>query len=239
MMTCTRAFGVGFGCIIVVMLLWAGCPVTAGDARKPETVVPDETQLHRVLAEAHRMASLIRKRNGKGFIVIDKRNFQFYQYGPTGDLRRIGPAAIGKGKTREGDFETPVGIYTITSKESVADGPMPERFFRERNMPVPPKVKDRKVPGAIRFKLVVNGITYIHYCEVTGGRLTDGSIGLDWEDAEAVFFGLEVGSYCVIIDDAFLERLERGELPVAGRSGPKPAKKPKHRKNSRFEVRCF
>ena len=51
--------------------------------------------------------------------------------------------------------------------------------------------------------------------------MTHGCLGLDWQDAEAVFHTLSVGSYCIVIDNGFLTRLARGEFPVQ-----KPVAKP-------------
>ena len=176
--------------------------------------IQDEGRLSQVMAEARGIADLIRKRNGKAFIVIDKRNFQFYLYDRTGKLLRIGPVAVGKGRTRHGVFESRVGIFPIKSKEPVADWVRPDWYFIEEGEPIPKRWEDRRVPGFFRYKLVVDGQRYIHYAEATGGRLTHGCLGLDWEDAEAVFHTLQVGSYCIIIDGPFLTRLARGEFPV-------------------------
>lgn len=183
----------------------------------------DEGQVQGVMGEARQIASFIRTRNGKPFIVVDKRNFQFYLYGSNGALLRIGPVAIGKGRTEHGTFETNVGVYPITSKVPVADWVRPDWYFREENEPIPKRHEDRRVPGFFRYKLVFDGMKYIHYAEATGGRLTHGCLGLDWQDAEAVFHTLQVGSHCIIIDQPFLARLARGEFPVKQASKPKPA----------------
>jgi hypothetical protein len=79
------------------------------------------------------------------------------------------------------------------------------------------------VPGFFRYKLVFDGSRYVHYAEATGGRLTHGCLGLDWQDAEAVFHTMQVGSYCIILDQGFLNRLAKGEFPV---QKPVVAKKP-------------
>jgi lipoprotein-anchoring transpeptidase ErfK/SrfK len=183
-----------------------------------------DDQVRGVMAEAQRIAGIIPKRNGKPFIVIDKRNFQFYLYSKDGRLLRIGPVAIGKGRTRIRNFETPVGVYPIRTKEPVADWIRPDWYFIEENEPIPSRWEDRRVPGFFRFKMVFYGNSYIHYAEATGGRLTHGCIGLDWQDAEAVFHTLSVGSYCIIIDNAFLIRLAKGEFPIYS---PKKKKKDK------------
>lgn len=175
---------------------------------------PTEGQVERVLAKAGYVGSLMKKKNGKPFIVIDKRNFQFYLYNSDGSLLRIGPVAIGKGSTRVGSFETQVGVYPIKRKEPVADWIRPDWYFIEEGEPIPKNWEDRRVPGFFRYKLVVKGTQYIHFAEATGGRLTHGCLGLDWEDAQAVFHTLEVGSYCIIIDDKFVARLARGEFPI-------------------------
>lgn len=181
----------------------------------------DEGQIQRVLVDARNIGELIRNRNGKAFIIIDKRNYQFYLYNRDGRLLRIGPVAIGKGKTHVGAFETPVGIFPIKSKVAVDDWIRPDWYFIEEREPIPTRWEDRRVPGFFRYKLVVEGTRYIHYAEATGGRLTHGCLGLDWQDAEAVFHTLSVGSYCIVIDPQFLTRLARGEFPVQ-----KPAVKP-------------
>lgn len=183
---------------------------------------PTEAQVQSVLAEAQYVGSLIREKNGKPFIVIDKRNFQFYLYNSVGSLLRIGPVAIGKGKKRIGDFETPEGIYPIKSKEPVADWIRPDWYFIEEGEPIPKNWEDRRVPGFFRYKLVFLGMRYIHYAEATGGRLTHGCLGLDWQDAEAVFHTLEVGSYCIIVNGGFLKRLASGEFPVHKPAQKKP-----------------
>ncbi len=181
----------------------------------------DEGQVQGVMGEARQIAGFIRTRNGKPFVVVDKRNFQFYLYGSNGALLRIGPVAIGKGRTRVGAFETPVGVFPITSKVPVADWTRPDWYFIEENEPIPKRHEDRRVPGFFRYKLVFDGARYIHYAEATGGRLTHGCLGLDWQDAEAVYHTLQVGSHCIIIDQPFLTRLARGEFPVKQASKPK------------------
>lgn len=185
--------------------------------------ISDETQVQRVMAEARHIAGLLSESNGKPFIIIDKRNFQFYLYSKDGRLLRIGPVAIGKGATRIGQFETPVGIFPIKRKEPVADWIRPDWYFIEEGEPIPKRWEDRRVPGFFRYKVVYDGTRYIHYAEATGGRLTHGCLGLDWEDAEAVFHTLEVGSYCIIIDRPFIRRLAAGEFPV--KTPPQPEKK--------------
>ena len=57
--------------------------------------ISDEASIRRVMAEARNIAGLIKNRNGKSFIIFDKRNVQFYLFDRNGRLLRIGPAAIG------------------------------------------------------------------------------------------------------------------------------------------------
>jgi len=183
----------------------------------------DEGQVRQVMEEARGIAGLLLKnRNGKAFVAIDKRNYQFYLYDQNGRLLRIGPVAIGKGKTHVGAFETPVGVFPIRAKIPVDDWIRPDWYFIEEGEQIPKRWEDRRVPGFFRYKLVFDGSRYIHYAEATGGRLTHGCLGLDWEDAEAVFHTLQVGSYCIILDYNLLTRMARGEWPLQ-----KPAAKPK------------
>ncbi len=185
--------------------------------------IQDEGQVQSVMAEARQIAALVSKnRNGKSFVIMDKRNLQFYLFDGNGRLLRIGPVAIGKGKTEVGAFETPVGVFPIKSKLPVDDWIRPDWYFREEGEPIPKKWEDRRVPGFFRYKLVFDGTRYIHYAEATGGRLTHGCLGLDWQDAEAVFHTMQVGSYCIIIDQPMLERLARGDFPIQ----KPPVKKP-------------
>jgi hypothetical protein len=186
--------------------------------------IQDEGQVQEVMVEARRVGSLIKSKNGKAFLVIDKRNFQFYLYDQGGRLLRIGPVAIGKGKTDVGAFETPVGVFPIRSKIPVDDWIRPDWYFVEEGEPIPKRYEDRRVPGFFRYKLVFDGARYVHYAEATGGRLTHGCLGLDWEDAEAVFHTMQVGSYCVIIDNGLLTRLAKGEFPIQKPAAAKPAK---------------
>jgi len=181
-----------------------------------------EGQVGHVMTEAQRISRIITKRNGKAFVVIDKRNFQFYLYDRNGKLLRIGPVAVGKGKTHVGAFETPVGVFPITNKIAVADWIRPDWYFIEEGEPIPRKWEDRRVPGFFRYKLVFDGMRYVHYAEATGGRLTHGCVGLDWQDAEAVYHTLEVGSYCIIADGQFLNRMAKGEFPIRTASAAKP-----------------
>lgn len=184
---------------------------------------PDEGQIRRVMAEARQLGAFLQNRNAKPYIVIDKRNFQFYLYNRDGGLLRIGPVAIGKGKTEVGAFETPVGIFPIRSKVPVDDWIRPDWYFKEEGEPIPTRWEDRRVPGFFRYKLVFNEQRYIHYAEATGGRLTHGCLGLDWQDAEAVFHTLEVGSYCIVVDQGLLARLAKGEFPVSKPAPVKPS----------------
>ena len=193
----------------------------------------DEHQVGRVMNLARKISRMIQKRNGKAFIVMDKRNFQFYLYGRNGKLLRIGPVAIGKGTTRVGAFETPVGVFPIRQKIAVDDWIRPDWYFIEEGEPIPKRWEDRRVPGFFRYKLVFDGTRYIHYAEATGGRLTHGCLGLDWQDAEAVFHTLSVGSYCIIIDGPFLARLAKGEFPI--RTAAKPRKPASTEKESSKE----
>ncbi len=185
--------------------------------------ISDEASIRRVMAEARYIAGLLRNRNGKPFIIFDKRNVQFYLYDRNGRLLRIGPAAIGKGKTETGAFETPTGVFPIRSKVAVDDWVRPDWYFKEEGEPIPQRHEDRRVPGFFRYKLVFDGARYIHYAEATGGRLTHGCLGLDWEDAEAVYHTLEVGSYCIVVDQGLIARLARGELPIHKPPVTKPA----------------
>lgn len=186
--------------------------------------IQDEDQVNEVMRVARSIGNMVRSRTSKAFIVIDKRNFQFYLHDGTGELLRIGPVAIGKGKTAVGAFETPTGVFPIKSKVPVADWVRPDWYFIEEGEPIPKRWEDRRVPGFFRYKLVYDGQRYIHYAEATGGRLTHGCLGLDWLDAEAVFHTLQVGSYCIIVDSALLSRLARGEFPVKRAVAAKPSK---------------
>jgi lipoprotein-anchoring transpeptidase ErfK/SrfK len=186
------------------------------------------------MAEARYVGTTISRRNGRPFIVFDKRNFQFYLYSANGGLLRIGPVAIGKGRTGHGAFETPTGIFPIRAKIPIDDWIRPDWYFREEGEPIPQNWEDRRVPGFFRFKLVFEGTRYIHYAEATGGRLTHGCLGLDWQDAEAVFHTLDVGSYCVIIDGPFLTRLAKGDFPVSQPKKPEP--KPDAKPESKPEL---
>jgi lipoprotein-anchoring transpeptidase ErfK/SrfK len=188
--------------------------------------INDEGQVRQVMAEARYIGDCIRNRNGKPMIVIDKRNFQFYLYDRDARLLRIGPVAIGKGKTEVGGFETPVGVFPIRSKHAVDDWVRPDWYFIEEGEPIPKKWEDRRVPGFFRYKMVFDGSRYIHYAEATGGRLTHGCLGLDWQDAEAVFHTLEKGSYCIVADQGFFNRLARGEFPVQKQAVAAKPKKP-------------
>ncbi len=183
-----------------------------------------EEEVRAVMEEARYIGTLVRKRNGKPFVVIDKRNFQFYLYDAYGRLLRIGPVAVGKGDTEVGRFETPVGVYPIRSKVEKDDWIRPDWYFVEEGEPIPQRYEDRRVPGFFRYKLVFDGTRYIHYAEATGGRLTHGCLGLDWQDAEAVYHTLDVGSYAIIVDEGFLERLARGEFPIKTVAAKPPAK---------------
>jgi hypothetical protein len=74
----------------------------------------DEGQINGVVAEANNIGAMMRNKNGKPFIIVDKRNFQFYLFSHTGRLLRIGPVAIGRRAIWA--FETPVGIFPINRK---------------------------------------------------------------------------------------------------------------------------
>jgi hypothetical protein len=186
--------------------------------------IQDEDQVNDVMTVARSIGGMIKPRTSKSFIVIDKRNFQFYLYDGRGELLRIGPVAIGKGKTQVGAFETPTGVFPIKSKVPVADWVRPDWYFIEEGEPIPKNWEERRVPGFFRYKLVFDGSRYIHYAEATGGRLTHGCLGLDWQDAEAVFHTLQVGSYCIIVDPALLSRIARGDFPVKKAVAVKPVK---------------
>jgi lipoprotein-anchoring transpeptidase ErfK/SrfK len=175
--------------------------------------INNEGRLQQVMAEARYLGNVVKGRNGKSSVIVDKRNFQFYLYDRDGGLLRVGPVAIGKGQTEVGAFETPVGVFPISRKVPVDDWVRPDWYFIEEGEPIPKKYEDRRVPGFFRYKLVFDGARYIHYAEATGGRLTHGCLGLDWQDAEAVFHTLEVGSYCIVADNQLLSRLARGEFP--------------------------
>ena len=125
--------------------------------------IHDEGQIRNVMAEARYVGTTISRRNGRPFIVFDKRNFQFYLYSANGGLLRIGPVAIGKGRTGHGAFETPTGIFPIRAKIPIDDWIRPDWYFREEGEPIPQNWEDRRVPGFFRFKLVFEGTRYIHY----------------------------------------------------------------------------
>ena len=116
--------------------------------------IPDEGQLQESRPRPGTLAAPVRNQNGRAYIVIDKRNFQFYLYDANGKLLRIGPVAIGKGRTNHGAFETPVGIFPIKSKIPVDDWVRPDWYFIEEGESIPKRYEDRRVPGFFRYKLV-------------------------------------------------------------------------------------
>ena len=111
------------------------------------------------MAEARNIAGLIKNRNGKSFIIFDKRNVQFYLYDRNGRLLRIGPAAIGKGKTEVGAFETPVGVFPIKSKVPVDDWVRPGLVFQRRGRAHP--TDDTKTGGSRVFS-ATNSCLKVH-----------------------------------------------------------------------------
>lgn len=144
------------------------------------------------------------------------------------------PVGTGTGLRLEGDegeweFSTPEGVFQIQYKEELPVWILPDWYFVEKGLPIPPAgAPERRAPGQLGIAAVYLGQEIaIHGTsrpELLGQRVSHGCIRLENKHALRLFHNVQVGTPVVITGGAHLANLEPAESTDPGRpdSGPPP-----------------
>lgn len=134
-----------------------------------------------------------------------------------------------QGEDGEWEFSTPEGVFQIQYKEELPVWILPDWYFVEKGLPVPPAgSKQRRAPGQLGIAAVYLGQEIaIHGTsrpELLGQRVSHGCIRLENEYALRLFHNVQVGTPVVITGGAHLAALEPAEStdPGGPQAGPPP-----------------
>lgn len=133
-----------------------------------------------------------------------------------------------EGEDGEWDFSTPQGVFQIQYKEELPVWILPDWYFVEKGMPIPPRSSpERRAPGQLGVAAVYLGqeiaIHGTERPELLGDRVSHGCIRLENKYALRLFHNVQVGTPVVIRGGEELANLEPAETTDPGRSTPQAA----------------
>ena len=147
--------------------------------------------------------------------------------------RRLWEAPVGtgtglrlKGEDGEWHFATPRGVFQIQYKEELPVWYLPDWYFVEKNLPMPPPDSpERKLPGQLGVAAVyLGGDIAIHGTErpeLLGQRVSHGCIRLANEYALRLFHNVQVGTPVVIVGGEAFDDLPPPPTTDPGKPKPK------------------
>jgi hypothetical protein len=115
-----------------------------------------------------------------------------------------------KGEDGEWHFSTPQGVFQIQYKEELPVWVLPDWYFVEKGLPVPPPdSKERRAPGQLGVAAVYLGeeiaIHGTERPELLGQRVSHGCIRLENRYAQRLFHNVQVGTPVVVTGGENLE----------------------------------
>lgn len=130
-----------------------------------------------------------------------------------------------EGEDGEWDFSTPEGVFQIQYKEELPVWFLPDWYFVEKGLPIPPAGSpERRAPGQLGIAAVYLGqeiaIHGTERPELLGQRVSHGCIRLENKYALRLFHNVQVGTPVVVQGGEHLEDLEPAESTDPGRSTP-------------------
>jgi hypothetical protein len=219
------------GAVGVTILLGAsGCASVGGGGASTESDAAAEAARS---APLHPMAMTPQQflANASGtYVVVDlDTNLLRVMDGPT----RLWEAPVGtgtglrlKGDDGEWHFSTPRGVFQIQYKEELPVWYMPDWYFVEKNLPLPPPDSpERKLPGQLGVAAVYLGAEIaIHGTnkpELLGQRVSHGCIRLANDYALRLFHNVQVGTPVVIIGGERFDDMPPPPTTDPGKPKPK------------------
>lgn len=141
------------------------------------------------------------------------------------------PVGTGTGLRLESEdedwhFTTPQGVFQIQYKEEVPVWYLPNWYFIEKGLPIPPDdAPERKVRGQLGIAAVYIGreiaIHGTNHPELLGQRVSHGCIRLHNDYALRLFHNVQIGTPVVIMGGENLEPIDASQVPT-----PPPPKPP-------------
>lgn len=127
-----------------------------------------------------------------------------------------------EGEDGEWDFSTPEGVFQIQYKEELPVWFLPDWYFVEKGLPIPPASSpERRAPGQLGIAAVYLGqeiaIHGTERPELLGQRVSHGCIRLENRYALRLFHNVQVGTPVVIQGGAHLEEMPPAESTDPGR----------------------
>jgi len=175
-----------------------------GSAVPPESILDQKGEIE-LSRKVDRMEQALRKMTPGGInIVIDSgRNILYLKKG--NDVLREAVVSCGSGNvlaspTEEKSwvFDTPRGVFTVTSKIKHPAWIKPDWAFLEEGEPVPTDASLRYEPGVLGdYALGFGGGYFIHgtlYTRLLGRNVTHGCVRVGDEDLKAVFDAARIGT---------------------------------------------
>lgn len=152
--------------------------------------------------------------------------------------RKLWEALVGTGtglrlKGDDGDwhFSTPEGVFQIQYKEEVPVWYLPDWYFVEKGLPIPPdNAPERKVSGQLGIAAVYIGqeiaIHGTNHPELLGQRVSHGCIRLHNDYALRLFHNVQVGTPVVVMGGEDLEELDAADVPTPSQTRKPPEPDP-------------
>jgi hypothetical protein len=134
-----------------------------------------------------------------------------------------------EGEDGEWEFTTPQGVFQIQYKEELPVWILPDWYFLEKDLPIPPNGSpERRAPGQLGVAAVYLGQEIaIHGTsrpELLGQRVSHGCIRLENKNALRLFHNVQIGTPVVIRGGEHLAAMPPAESTDPGRpaQAPKP-----------------
>ena len=215
----------------VPLLLLLGACATAGGPASTAGPDADGGVFSRVLRRFRPAPPLNQVRPDGKFVLIDITTNEL-RFMDGDQMLWTAPVGTGTGlRMRSGDgewdFATPTGVFQVGFKELDPTWIVPDWYFVERNLPVPPenspkrRLKNELGVAAVYFGegLAIHGTDKP---ELLGQRVSHGCIRLADEYALRLFHNVQVGTP-VVIRGRQNRAAEQAAAPTAASAKPKPA----------------
>ena len=215
---------------LIISLVASGCASYRLDVGTPE----DEAAAAARSAPLHPMAMTPQQflANASGtYVVVDLDSNRLRVMDGS---RQLWEAPVGtgtglrlKGEDGEWHFSTPRGVFQIQYKEELPIWYLPDWYFVEKKLPLPPPDSPaRKMPGQLGVAAVYIGqeiaIHGTERPELLGQRVSHGCIRLANEYALRLFHNVQVGTPVVIVGGERFDDQPPAATTDPGKPKPKP-----------------
>jgi hypothetical protein len=133
-----------------------------------------------------------------------------------------------RGEDGDWEFSTPRGVYEVKFKEELPVWYLPDWFYVEKNLPVPPASDpSRRLPGQLGVAAVYLGeeiaIHGTERPELLGQRVSHGCIRLGNKFAQRLYHNVQIGTPIVIVGGERWDNVPPGPTTNPGAPRPRPA----------------